>query len=111
MSLIFDALQRSEGERSGADLSAVSAATELLQRVERQAVSEWETMVHPELADSTESADRDIGSEWPAVPSIVTAVESPLEEELSLNGKRLNQLAQFQSVQVHVPHQNQLVCL
>ena len=31
MSLIFDALQRSEAERSGVDLSALSAATEVLQ--------------------------------------------------------------------------------
>ena len=35
MSRIFDALQKSEGERSGVDLSTLTAATELLQLVER----------------------------------------------------------------------------
>jgi hypothetical protein len=40
MSLIFDALQRSEAERSGVDLSALSAATEVLQLAELHAVSE-----------------------------------------------------------------------
>ena len=36
MSHIFDALQRSEAERSGVDLSALSAATEVLRRAELQ---------------------------------------------------------------------------
>lgn len=48
MSLIFDALQRSEEERSGTNLSALPAATELLQQVERQAFLEWESAQHPE---------------------------------------------------------------
>jgi capsular exopolysaccharide synthesis family protein len=111
MSLIFDALQRSEGERSGVDLSALSAATELLQRVERQTVSERETTLHPELADRKESADRDIALQWPAVPSVVSAVESSVEDEISLNEKRANQIAQFQSLQIPLPSQSQLVCL
>jgi capsular exopolysaccharide synthesis family protein len=39
MSHIFDALQRSEAERSGASLSPLSAVTELLERAERGATS------------------------------------------------------------------------
>lgn len=42
MSHIFDALQRSEAERFGADLSSTPAATELLERAERQAISKWD---------------------------------------------------------------------
>ena len=59
MSHIFDALQRSEAERSGIDLSALSGATELLQRAERQAASKWETAVLSEQPDATKSAERD----------------------------------------------------
>jgi capsular exopolysaccharide synthesis family protein len=42
MSHIFDALQRSEAERSGADVSSTSVATELLERAERQVISKWD---------------------------------------------------------------------
>lgn len=41
MSHIFDALQRSEAERSGQDRATKAAATELLERAERQAVLQW----------------------------------------------------------------------
>jgi capsular exopolysaccharide synthesis family protein len=41
MSHIFDALQRSEAERSGFDLSSTPVATELLERAERQAISKF----------------------------------------------------------------------
>ncbi len=41
MSHIFDALQRSEAERSGKDRPVTAAATELLERAERQAVRQW----------------------------------------------------------------------
>ena len=41
MSHIFDALQRSEAERSGKERAATAAATELLERAERQAVEQW----------------------------------------------------------------------
>ena len=41
MSHIFDALQRSESERSGADVSSLPTATELLERAERLANSRW----------------------------------------------------------------------
>lgn len=43
MSLIFDALQRSEAERSGLALSALSGVTEVLQRAELHANSARET--------------------------------------------------------------------
>jgi capsular exopolysaccharide synthesis family protein len=45
MSQIFDALQRSEKERLGEAVRAASAATELLQRAERTAATEWESGV------------------------------------------------------------------
>jgi capsular exopolysaccharide synthesis family protein len=48
MSHIFDALQRSEAERSGSNRSRTSVATELLERAERQAVSKFDAV--PEIA-------------------------------------------------------------
>ena len=48
MSRIFDALQRSEAERSGTGDSPVPDATELLRHAERRAVSEWEVASPPE---------------------------------------------------------------
>jgi capsular exopolysaccharide synthesis family protein len=51
MSHIFDALQRSEAERSGSDRSRTSVATELLERAERQAVSKYDTAPEIESVD------------------------------------------------------------
>lgn len=42
MSNIFDALQRSEAENSGAELTGLLEAAELLRRAERRATSQWE---------------------------------------------------------------------
>jgi capsular exopolysaccharide synthesis family protein len=51
MSRIFDALQRSEAERSGANGAQTPDATELLRHAERRAVAEWaETAPQPEEA-------------------------------------------------------------
>src|SRR6185437_14116998 len=43
MSHIFDALQRSEKERSGAQSPTFGTATELLERAEHRALSQWES--------------------------------------------------------------------
>jgi len=48
MSRIFDALQRSESERSGRKESPAPDATELLRHAERRAASEWEGNAVPE---------------------------------------------------------------
>ena len=42
MSRIFDALQRSESERSGDDSSALPQGPELLRLAERRAAAKWE---------------------------------------------------------------------
>ncbi|HEX4310737.1 MAG TPA: CpsD/CapB family tyrosine-protein kinase [Acidobacteriaceae bacterium] len=54
MSRIFDALQRSEAERSGTKGSPAPDATELLRHAERRAVSEWEISAPPQLEVRTE---------------------------------------------------------
>lgn len=111
MSLIFDALQRSESERSGVDLSALSAATEVLQLAELHAVTQRKTAIQLEQPGATQSAERDGSLSPQAVPPVATAVEAPGPAELSLNDERLDVFGQFQSLQVVVPAENRLVCL
>jgi TonB family protein len=43
MGRFFDALHRSQAERSGVDLSALPGATDLMESVEQEAALEWET--------------------------------------------------------------------
>lgn len=90
MSLIFDALQRSEEERTGADLSRLPAATELLQRFEKQTLQEWEAAVHP--------------------TPVSIAGQDPLSVvEAGRNDKHLELITRFPSLPVSpLPH-NQLV--
>lgn len=109
MSLIFDALQKSEGERSGADLSVLPAVTELLERVERRTVSEWKS-AEREFVYTTEDPSQNTGLPLPVTSSAV-AVESPAIDKLSLTEKQLDQFAQFKSLKVSTSPQGQLVCL
>jgi len=90
MSLIFDALQRSEEERTGVDLSALPAVTELLQRVEDQAILELKAAAHP-------------------IPHETTQEDPLMTVEPVLNDKHLELLAQFPSLQVSPPSHSQLV--
>src|SRR5579872_4509597 len=55
MSRIFDALLRSEAERSGTDVSTLSSATEVLERAERHASSEGLLLVKDERAERSEA--------------------------------------------------------
>jgi capsular exopolysaccharide synthesis family protein len=91
MSHIFDALQRSEAERTGVDFRARSAATELLQIAEREAAGERETVVQPEITPA--------------------AAESSAAAELTPNDTGVDQLSQFQSLRVLATPQSRLVCL
>ncbi|MFP5229768.1 MAG: CpsD/CapB family tyrosine-protein kinase [Acidobacteriota bacterium] len=54
MSRIFDALQRSESEKSGINGSHAADATELLRHAEDRAVSEWTESAAPEAEVATE---------------------------------------------------------
>lgn len=105
MSLIFDALQRSEGERSGVDLVEMPTVTDLLQRVERQAVSEWETAINYAPQGAKESPIHEPQSPMQEVPPIAPAIESAIAAEDH------DPLAQVQSQRVTLSPQNQLVCL
>jgi capsular exopolysaccharide synthesis family protein len=109
MSLIFDALQRSEGDRSGVNLSSLTVATDLLQRVENQAVTEWKTAGQPESLNTTENAAHEESFLPQEIPLIAPAVESRKAAEVPVNSELLNQLARFPSIQVSIPPDSQLV--
>jgi capsular exopolysaccharide synthesis family protein len=110
MSRIFDALKRSEAERSG-DLPEQSEAAEMLQRAERSAASRWKTAVLSEQPDATKSADRDAPFGLPAKPPAGTLPATSAVVELSQTEEQLNPFGQFQSLQVSLPPQSRLVSL
>jgi capsular exopolysaccharide synthesis family protein len=111
MSNIFDALKRSENEQDGSDPSRPAKPTELLQRVERRAVSHWEANfsdVGPEaasFADDNEIVVRDTITLAEAV-----AVAPGKAEGLSANARSEN-LSRFESLPISLPPQSRIVCL
>ena len=89
MSRIFEALQRSESERSGTPLAPPALATELLQVVEREA-----SALAPKNFPATEGAPRDFA-----------------EKDFAENDFANNDLSQFQSLPVSLPPDSKLICL
>jgi capsular exopolysaccharide synthesis family protein len=99
MSRIFDALQRSESERSGVDSATLPQGPELLRHAERAAASNWGAAVAQAEPRTTTDADGYEGAEQAAVPSSRTAEKRP------------DVLDQFQSLEISLPPQSRLVCL
>jgi capsular exopolysaccharide synthesis family protein len=89
MSRIFEALQRSESERSGAPLEPPALATELLQAVEREA-----SALAPKDFPANEFSHQDF-----------------TEQEFAQNEFATNDLRQFPSLPVSLPEDSKLVCL
>jgi capsular exopolysaccharide synthesis family protein len=102
MSHIFEALQKSESDRRGSSKSGSSRATELLERVEAQVTSQWQSSdVDPEIA-GLPKADLEMTA-WPV--GTPGANESRMEfparfsllQPLLVDNKRLTVLADRQS--------------
>jgi capsular exopolysaccharide synthesis family protein len=111
MSYIFDALQKSEAERSGVDKEALAAATELLQAAEKQTTAERAAAAQrgngntgadrgPEFALSAEDATSSTG-----VDRSATSVEP------AVSAIQFEQFRQFQPVRMMVSLQSRLVCI
>jgi capsular exopolysaccharide synthesis family protein len=112
MSNIFDALVKSEAERSGTDFSALATATELLEGAERQAVAERETVVQSETTVAPRVvADYETPPPLQAAPSFLTTLEFPAATEPAATVSQVNPFSQFQSLPVQVPPQSRLVCV
>src|SRR5277367_5851530 len=97
MSQLFDALQRSEAERFGTDLSTLSGATELLQLAERHAdTDQRKSSPLEESAGQTAEIERGFA---PAG----TVVESLKAREPRRNLHQSNPFSEFQNLQIAVP--------
>jgi capsular exopolysaccharide synthesis family protein len=111
MSQIFDALLRSEAERTGTDRSTQAGATELLRNVERQAESRWASGTLFDLGGGTMDAENAVrfGQELASRPS----------ERFDTNGhaqamgsdKTPNVFSQFRQLSVTLSSESRLVCL
>lgn len=109
MSLIFDALQRAEAERSGVATSTLSEAADVLQLAERHAISQRKAANQFGAADAEQSAERDTALPRNGIPPSATAVKSPLTAEPLPNDRQLDVFDQFASVEVSPPLENHLV--
>jgi capsular exopolysaccharide synthesis family protein len=106
MSLIFDALQRAEVERSGIGLSALSTATEVLKLAELHAAVELKAATKAE-PPKTSAAEREPPPRPPAGAGVTIAVEP----SAPVNTKQPSVFAQFKSLQVKTSSDSHMVCL
>jgi capsular exopolysaccharide synthesis family protein len=110
MSHLFDALQRSEAERAGVDLSALSAATAVLQLAELHA-AERETQVQFEPPNAAASAEPCTSLPRPAVPPAPRPVEATIAAHPSMKDTHSEVFGQLKSLRVSVSSESRLVCL
>jgi len=111
MSLIFDALQRSEAEQSGVARSALSVATDVLRQVENRTLSEKQGLV---LVDDHQAEHRQ-GSEASLAALSRSLHPATLEAtqpgEASTDHRQLEIFDRFQALAVRDVVHNRLVCL
>jgi capsular exopolysaccharide synthesis family protein len=111
MSRIFDALQRSESERSGVDSEKLPQGPDLLRRAERAAASNWDAALDQNGAGAMIVEDECERVERTAIPLLRTAARSQGHPgDLPLDQRR-EVLSQFQSLDISIPPQSRLVCL
>lgn len=108
MSHIFDALQRSETERLGPDAQP-AAATELLERAERQTASKWDSSASSAKADANyANFDLTFGQRDAAATPVL---ERTAGTEVTVSGDLAGVFSQFRPVEVSLPFQTRLVSL
>ena len=111
MSYIFDALQKSQSERSGVDKSALAAATDVLRAAERQASAQRESALDAGAGEHA-AAVADFDSVLPGGADATYGEEAPFREAAVPTSKPpVDQFGQFQSLRVLVPLQSRLVCM
>ena len=110
MSHIFDALQRSEDERTEVGLPPSSEATELLRRAERRASSNWETAALLKKDVAAESAERGTSFGLHTVAPDAPAQNAPPGSKEAFADGNGDIFSQFQSQQIALAPQNRLVC-
>jgi capsular exopolysaccharide synthesis family protein len=111
MSQIFDALLRSEAERSGGALSALPEATELLRRAELHAASQRETGVKSDRSDAAESAGCDTSFGLKIRPPVAMPHEILEAAVPPLVDKHSDVFGLFQYLAVSLSPQSRLPCI
>ena len=112
MSLIFDALQRSETERSGTKLPALSAATEVLRLAELHVAAERQSAAQSVSEPTAQSVEHDkivAVEELPARAAI--GVDGSTVVPINGTGKQQAAFPHFESLRCTIPPENRLVCL
>jgi len=109
MSRIFDALQRSEAERSGSS-EATARITELLQRTESHVSSTWDNAGSHEQRGPAVNGHRDTLVEVEPVP-VETAVQEDINASIIVPIDKPTDLPmRFSPMQASCPPQGRLVC-
>jgi capsular exopolysaccharide synthesis family protein len=111
MSHIFDALQRSEAERSGAGRSSISVVTELLELAERDAVAKWDGEAAAEPRDRPASLEHELLSSMDRSSPSEAIAEPPVSSRLAPMDEGSEVFRECQSLQLSVTPQNHLVSL
>lgn len=111
MSQIFDALQRSEAERSGSASAVPKQATEMLRRTERQVSSKWENEALLGGADSLAVAELEEVRGHRSFDSLASAITSTTTADSNKVDDRQRLLDQFQVLQFTVAPESRLVSL
>jgi capsular exopolysaccharide synthesis family protein len=111
MSHIFDALQRSEAERSGGNRSSISVATELLELAERDAVAKWGGEAAAEPRERSASLERELPSSMDRSSPTEAIAELPASLGLAQVDEGSEGLRECQSLHLSVTPQNHLVSL
>jgi len=104
MSQIFDALQRSEAEKSGKDPVATALATELLQHTDRFVESRWGSADSQDNRDATGKVSSVAIADAPRVAT--EDHRAPIAKE-----ERTSDLAHCESIQISARSEGHLVCL
>ena len=111
MSQIFDALQRSEAERTGKDLPAASKATELLQRTESLEASRLTSAESSGERESLDAAKRYLEDEFRLQSPKASARANGAATGILTQEEDLGRADSFQSVRISPPAESKLVCL
>jgi capsular exopolysaccharide synthesis family protein len=112
MSYLFDALQKSQAERSGIDRKALAAATEVLKVAERQAAAQRESALNQEIAEQAAAvADLDGAFSPDATSVLEDGAQFPVEADAASTSPHIDQFRQFQPLRVMIPLQGRLVCV
>jgi capsular exopolysaccharide synthesis family protein len=111
MSRIFDALRRSESERTGSDLDALPKGPDLLSRAERLAASKWGDASFDKEPETTIHEEADGRAAQDAVRAAVATGDLALERVALRETERAEFLSRFQSLSIAPPSQSRVVCL